>query len=97
MPGMGSAPNAAATNQGGPKNRAITGGGLGSLDVGWLNSRNDNVGKEMEAELWEQAQQLLQKLEGENAAGLDRKATDSDENMSDQIKPQPSVEEMNQT
>jgi hypothetical protein len=39
---------------------------LGSLDVGWLNSRNDNVGKEMEAELWEKASSLvaLRKQEG---------------------------------
>jgi len=41
----------------------ITGGGLGSLDVGWLNSRNDRVGKEMEAELWDQAQNFVQDLE----------------------------------
>ncbi|KAL6715695.1 hypothetical protein ACLMJK_006656 [Lecanora helva] len=39
----------------------ITGGGLGSLDVGWLNSRNDYVGKEKEAELWEEAQTLVGK------------------------------------
>lgn len=32
---------------------------LGSLDVGWLNSRNDKVGKEMEAELWEKANLLM--------------------------------------
>lgn len=38
------------TNAGG-KGR-VTGGGLGSMDVGWLNSRNDHVGKAMEAELW---------------------------------------------
>ena len=36
----------------------ITGGGLGSLDVGWLNSRNDYIGKGMEAGLWEEAQKL---------------------------------------
>lgn len=39
------------------KNRAtVTGGGLG---VDWLNSRNDNVGKEMEAELWKEASMFL--------------------------------------
>ena len=32
---------------------------LGNLDVGWLNSRNDKVGKEMEAELWEKARSLM--------------------------------------
>ena len=30
----------------------VFGGGLGNLDVGWLNSRNDRVGKGMEAEIW---------------------------------------------
>ncbi|KAI9724882.1 MAG: hypothetical protein M1812_000158 [Candelaria pacifica] len=35
-------------------------GGLGSLDVGWLNSRSDTVGKEMEAEIWEKAKNFLQ-------------------------------------
>ena len=39
---------------------AVTGGGLGSLDVGWLNSRNDRVGKEKEAELWDSAVAFLQ-------------------------------------
>lgn len=39
----------------------ITNGGLGNIDIGWLNSRNDNVEKIMEAELWEQAQALVQK------------------------------------
>lgn len=37
-------------------------GGLGNLDVGWLNSRNDKVGKEMEAELWMQARELVDSL-----------------------------------
>lgn len=34
-------------------------GGLGSLDVGWLNSRNDDVGKQMEAELWAEAEEFI--------------------------------------
>ena len=34
-------------------------GALGELDIGWLNSRNDKVGKEMEAELWGKAAELL--------------------------------------
>ena len=37
----------------------LTGGGLGNLDVGWLNSRNDSVEKEMEAELWKKASAFL--------------------------------------
>ena len=42
---------------------AQTGGGIGTLDVGWLNSRNDNVGKEMEAELWAKAEDFVRILE----------------------------------
>ncbi|KAL8721090.1 MAG: hypothetical protein Q9225_002162 [Loekoesia sp. 1 TL-2023] len=43
-----------------PSKNTITNGGLGTLDVGWLNSRNDNIGTMMEAELWEKAQKLVQ-------------------------------------
>ncbi|MCJ1272441.1 hypothetical protein MMC21_000227 [Puttea exsequens] len=38
------------------------GGGMGNIDVGWLNSQNDNVGKEMEAELWEEASKFVNRL-----------------------------------
>lgn len=43
----------------------ITGWGLGSLDIGWLNSRHDHVRKEKEAELWEEAQKFVDKLSEE--------------------------------
>lgn len=39
----------------------ITNGGLGNMDIGWLNSRNDKIEKTMEAELWQQAHDLVQK------------------------------------
>lgn len=61
----GGGPAGPSSRQTGTGKGAITGGGLGSLDVGWLNSRNDHVGKEMEAELWDQAQRFVQKLEEE--------------------------------
>ena len=48
---------------GGGNKGVITGGGLGNLDVGWLNSRNDNVGKEMKSELWREAETFVLKLE----------------------------------
>lgn len=48
---------------------AVTGGGLGNLDVGWLNSRNDYVGKQMEAELWKQASEFLTDLESKRSNG----------------------------
>lgn len=44
------------------KKGTITGGGLGSLDIGWLNCRNDSVGKEKEAELWQEAQAYVEGL-----------------------------------
>jgi len=45
----------------------IVAGGLGNLDVGWLNSRNDHVGKEKEAELWEEAQTFVERAEERRA------------------------------
>lgn len=39
---------------------AVTNGGMGNLDVGWLNSRNNNVGRAMEANLWKEAHELLE-------------------------------------
>lgn len=53
---------------------AIIGGGLGNLDIGWLNSRNDNVDKEMESELWNKASTFLAGLEESKTTG-----TESDE------------------
>ena len=38
-----------------------------ALDVGWLNSRSQKVGRDMEAELWEKAKVFLD--------GMDRNAT----------------------
>jgi len=40
----------------------ITNGGMGNLDVGWLNSRGDKVSAEKEAELVEEAKLLLEGL-----------------------------------
>lgn len=64
-------PNASLSRTGGGSKGPITGGGLGNLDVGWLNSRNDNVGKEKKAELWREAERFMSKLEGRNP-GADR-------------------------
>ena len=54
---------------------AVTGGGLGSLDVGWLNSRNDYVGKQMEAELWKKASDFLAKSELEKIRSINNSST----------------------
>ena len=37
---------------------------LGSLDVSWLNSRNDQVSKDMEAEIWTEARKFVDELDG---------------------------------
>ena len=41
-------------------------GALGNFDIGWLNSRNDKIGKDMEAELWTQARELLDDLSSDD-------------------------------
>ena len=57
--------SAILSKQTGGNRTVVTGGGLGSLDVGWLNSRNDHIGKGMEAELWEEAQHFVERLQQE--------------------------------
>lgn len=54
-----------AASQAASKHASTTAGNLGSLDVGWLNSRNDKVGKQMEAELWVKASDFVKRLESE--------------------------------
>lgn len=38
----------------------VTNGGLGNFDVGWLNSRRDEVGRLKEAELWKEVRERLE-------------------------------------
>ena len=68
-PNIGTIPNTSLSKQSGGLKGSISGGGHGALDIGWLNSRNDNVGKTKEAELWEEASRSVQKLEEENISG----------------------------
>lgn len=50
----------------------VTNGGLGNLDVGWLNSRANRVGKEKEAELIAEARKMLEDVvEKESSNGSD--------------------------
>ncbi|KAB8532584.1 hypothetical protein FH972_025529 [Carpinus fangiana] len=44
-------------------NAPITNGGLGKFDIGWLNSRRDDVGKQKEAELWAEARAHLERVQ----------------------------------
>ncbi|KAK4960285.1 hypothetical protein LTR10_003179 [Elasticomyces elasticus] len=59
----------AAAGRGGPaaagaqvvEAERVTNGGLGNLDVGWLNSRGNKVAVEMESELLQEAKDLLKR------------------------------------
>ncbi|KAL8656485.1 MAG: hypothetical protein Q9210_000200 [Variospora velana] len=58
----------------------ITNGGLGNLDIGWLNSRNDHAEKTMEADLWGEAQKLVQRtLDNKLRLEDEKDATTSDD------------------
>ncbi|ODA78997.1 hypothetical protein RJ55_04587 [Drechmeria coniospora] len=43
-------------------------GDVGTLDVGWLNSRSTRVEREMEAEAWQDARELLERLKAKQTA-----------------------------
>ncbi|KAF2858537.1 hypothetical protein K470DRAFT_259715 [Piedraia hortae CBS 480.64] len=47
------------------KTQAITNGGMGKLDVGWLNSRGNKVGAKKEAELMDEANSVIKDLTAE--------------------------------
>lgn len=63
----------------------IAAGGLGNLDVGWLNNRNDNVGKEMKSELWREAGNFVQKTKAVSDRGFDTLKGDGDQEAADTI------------
>ncbi|KAI1390519.1 mediator complex protein-domain-containing protein [Hypoxylon trugodes] len=46
-------------------------GKIGGLDVGWLNSRSDKVERDMEADLWKEAELYLRRLIEQNDAAAD--------------------------
>lgn len=57
----------------------ITNGGLGNFDVGWLNSRSDNVGRKKESQMWAEVRTMLEQKGSNDAA-----ASDADAAMTDQ-------------
>ncbi|KAI9804870.1 MAG: hypothetical protein M1825_001239 [Sarcosagium campestre] len=66
MAGAGSTSGAAAAPQMSSERTATTAGpsgGLGNLDVDWLNGRSYAVGREMELELWKKARSFLEEVE----------------------------------
>ncbi|POS77908.1 hypothetical protein DHEL01_v203700 [Diaporthe helianthi] len=71
--GAGAAAAAAATAPGAKPALEPDGvGKVGDLDVGWLNSRSNQVEREMEAELWTKARRHLETLSGVAGAAGDR-------------------------
>ena len=66
----GSLNPAAALKQTGIRRNIITEGGLGNLDVGWLNSKNDNVGSEVDAEIWEEALRTIESFEEQKGRSI---------------------------
>ena len=65
--------------QSGVRRNPITGGGLGSLDVGWLNSRNDNVGKDYEAGIWEDTLRYVEDFSALDATPQETQAKPKDD------------------
>ncbi|KAL9613510.1 MAG: hypothetical protein Q9167_001952 [Letrouitia subvulpina] len=61
--------NAPITRHGTSSKSSSTAGGLGDLDVGWLNGRNDHIAKEMEADLWDTARRFLTELQEREELG----------------------------
>lgn len=53
-------------------------GGIGKLDIGWLNSRSGRVGRDMEAELWAEAKGFLEKVLAEQTDGQKSHPPDED-------------------
>ena len=60
----GGGPGVGAPGQSGQEQSQmqITNGGLGNLDIGWLNARRDVVGKKKENELWRDIRKRLEEL-----------------------------------
>ncbi|EPE32434.1 hypothetical protein GLAREA_07567 [Glarea lozoyensis ATCC 20868] len=58
-------------------------GGMGKLDIGWLNSRSGRVDRDMEAELWEKARHFLQETQSGTSNGVDDDKGDEDVAMGD--------------
>jgi hypothetical protein len=44
-------------------------GGMGKLDIGWLNTRSQSVDRNMEAELWAKARKFLEEFEKSDQNG----------------------------
>lgn len=57
----------------------ITNGGLGSLDIGWLNSRGDAVGRGKEEEVWAEVREMLEKMKARGSEARNGEDVDMDD------------------
>lgn len=52
------------------------------MDISWLNSRKDTVGKDKEAELWAAAREFVEQAgDSEGATSSDKKKTEGEQKM----------------
>lgn len=58
------------TEEEGDKGKQVPETKSGAIDVGWLNTRSNKVGRDMEAELWEKARNFLDDLEAKPGGSL---------------------------
>jgi hypothetical protein len=53
-------------------------GGIGKLDIGWLNSRSGSVDRDMEAELWERAKVFMEAIDKTGEDGAESNTSQQD-------------------
>lgn len=66
---------------GGAGTSAGSGAAANPLDISWLNSRKDTVGKDKEAELWASARQFVEQLDGPSGSQRSDKSSGDAEQM----------------
>lgn len=67
---------ASRTGDGTGAGGGATGGAANPLDISWLNSRKDTVGKDKEAELWASAREFVEGISGGSRPVGDSSSTD---------------------
>lgn len=70
---------------GGKDEKDTVEGGMGKLDIAWLNSRSGKVGRDNEAELWAKARRFLEDLEETNRTANGAAKAQAEDNSGDQV------------
>ncbi|KAJ5657097.1 hypothetical protein N7507_009047 [Penicillium longicatenatum] len=73
--------DATGAGAGGAGASAGSGAAANPLDISWLNSRKDTVGKDKEAELWASARQFVEQLDGSSGSQRSDKPSRNAEQM----------------